>query len=59
MSADFITLATTIAGSVIGATWLLRSKLGDIESALRAHIAESNQQFRGLRRRVSQLEKKK
>jgi hypothetical protein len=46
----------TIAGLVIGATWALRSKLGDIEKALSAHVASDTQQFRALDARVTRLE---
>lgn len=31
---------TAIVGAVIGATWALRTKLGDIEAALYTHVAK-------------------
>ncbi len=45
-----------IAAAVIGATWTLRSKLGDIESALREHVASDATAFAALSNRVIKLE---
>lgn len=41
---------------VIGATWVLRSKLGDIELALRGHVAQDDERHSNLKERVLKLE---
>ncbi len=39
MSTDISGLIVAILASAIGATWALRSKLGDIEKAMLEHVA--------------------
>ena len=53
-----IALISTIAVSAVGATWVLRSKLGDIECALRAHITANEHEFAQLTGRLVKLERR-
>ena len=53
-----IAVLVTILVAVTGATWALRAKLGDIEAALREHVAGCSVQLSGLAARVTRLEDK-
>lgn len=46
----------SIIATVVGATWVLRSKLSDIETALKAHVAQDDQRHEDLKARVVKLE---
>lgn len=55
MTLDFGTIVTIVV-SVVGATWVLRSKLSSIETALQNHITASNEKHDALVAKVIQLE---
>jgi hypothetical protein len=46
----------SILGAVVAATWLLRSKLSDIEVALRAHVVATEHELSDHRARIITLE---
>ncbi len=48
--------AAALVGSIVGATWVLRSKLSDIEHELKTHIARSTADHEALRARVINIE---
>ncbi len=48
MSTDTLALIGTLVASAVTATWVLRSKLSDVESGLKAHVAEDAQKFEAL-----------
>lgn len=48
-----------IVGSGIGATWAIRSKLSDIEVAIKQHVTEDKAEFHKLASRVIQLEERR
>ncbi len=45
-----------IVGTAVGATWVLRTKLSDIEAALNAHISLDAAKLKDLGARVIKLE---
>lgn len=47
-----------VIGAVVGATWALRTKLSDIEVALRGHVAEDIASFAAHDSRLKSLEQK-
>lgn len=49
----------TVAGSVAGATWLLRSAIGNVEGALKVHAIEEESKREALTGRVVKLERKR
>jgi hypothetical protein len=46
----------TIAGAIGGATWALRTKLGDIELVLKEHVTNDSAKFQALEAKVTLLE---
>lgn len=52
-------LYITVLTTVVTATWILRTKLSDIEEALKAHIARSDARIGDVERRVVSLEKRR
>jgi hypothetical protein len=45
-----------LIGSIVGATWVLRSKLSDIEAKLEAHITRTIADVDAVKARVIKLE---
>lgn len=45
-----------IGATVIGATWVLRSKLSDIEKAVHGHVERDDERHKSLDGRVVSLE---
>jgi hypothetical protein len=58
MTLELFALIVTCAGSAIGATWLLRSKLSDIETAIRGHVEADEQYHKATDARVIKLEQR-
>ncbi len=56
MSTDTIALIGTLLASAVTATWVLRSKLGSIETALESHAASDAANFKELGNKVIKLE---
>lgn len=52
-------LIVTIAAAAIGATWALRTKLGDIEVAMAKHVEEDTQIHKSHEARVIKLEQRR
>jgi hypothetical protein len=48
-----------IIGSVIGMTWALRTKLADIEVAVKGHIAEDKIEHESVNARIIKLESRR
>jgi hypothetical protein len=48
--------AGAVIGAVVGATWALRTKLGDIEIAIRGHIIEDKAVQGDHEKRIVKLE---
>lgn len=53
---DYFWHVVAVVGSVVGATWALRTKLSDIEHSLGTHVATSNHDIADLKGRVVKLE---
>ncbi len=49
----------SIVGSAIGATWFLRSKLSDLEVAMKDHVATDLQKFEAQTARIIKLERRR
>jgi hypothetical protein len=45
-----------LIGVAVGATWVLRSKLGDVESALGTHVARDDERHADHEARIFKLE---
>ncbi len=52
---ETISLVLAIAAAAVGATWAIRSKLGELEVALGKHAAEDASNFKALNDNVVQL----
>lgn len=59
MNMETVALIVSIVGTSVGATWLLRSKLSDLESALKTHVADDTAKFEGLTARVIKMERRR
>jgi len=58
MTLELFTLVLTCAASAIGATWLLRSKLSDIEVAIKGHVESDEAIHKATDARVIKLEER-
>ncbi len=56
MTLETMGLILTCVGSAMGATWLLRSKLSDIEAAIKGHVEADEQHHKSMEARVIKLE---
>lgn len=52
-------LICSVVGSVTAGTWLLRSKLSDLETALKVHTIEELHERKELTARVIKLERRR
>ncbi len=52
-------LAASLVVAISGATWALRSKLSDVETALKVHVIEEASKSEVLTGRVIKLEKRR
>lgn len=48
-----------VGATIVGATWALRTKLSDIEVALRGHVAEDKATFASHDARIIKLESRR
>ncbi len=56
---EIIALVLAVVSSSVGAAWMLRTKLSDIEAAIRDHVSSDTAKFEALGARVIKLEKRR
>lgn len=59
MSPDLLSHILSFGSMVVGATWVLASRLGKIESAIKGHVSEDREKFESLGARVVRLESRR
>ncbi len=59
MSTETLTLMGTMVTAVVSATWVLRSKLSDVEKALGTHAAHDEMRFSAQDARIVKLERRR
>ncbi len=56
---ETLALIGTMVATAVTATWVLRSKLSDVECGLKAHVAEDARQFETLTAKVIKMERRR